>query len=109
VKGVERHTGERGRERLPQPREEVLPERPAAADLVLPQPRLRFVDAERARIAERRAEVLGRQVLLVQGVAGLVEHAEERLGEEPRVVPRRDAAVAGAEPGTEWVGGGVQS
>ena len=48
VERVERHVGERRWERLLQAREEVLPERPAAADLVLPQPRLRFVDAERA-------------------------------------------------------------
>ena len=106
VERVRRHVRERAGERLLEPREEVVPERPAAADLVLPQPRLRLVDAERARDAERRAEVVGRKVLLVERVAGLVQHAEERLVEEPRVVARGDAAVAGADArsrtGARW-------
>ena len=44
------------------------------------------MNAERARDAERRAEVLGGQVLFVECVAGLVQDAEERLAEEARVV-----------------------
>ncbi len=106
VERLLRHVRERRRERLLEAREEVVPERPPAADLVLPQPRLRLVDAERARDAERRAEVVRGKVLLVHPVAGFVQHAEERFAEEPRVVPRGDAAVAGAErrsrTGARW-------
>src|SRR5262245_18454027 len=69
---VERDAAER-REDLEHLREEVLPERPAAADLVFPEPRLRFVNAERARGAERFAEMLWRQVLLVDAVPAFVE------------------------------------
>src|SRR5437660_9626380 len=47
--------------------------------------------------------MLGRQRLRVDAVAGLVQDAEERLVEESRVVPRRDAAVAGADAGAERV------
>src|SRR5205814_1980113 len=83
-------------ERLPGPREEMLPERPAAADLVLPQPRLRLVDAQRRGRAERGAGVLGRQVLLVETVPGFVQDAEEGLVEEPRVVAGGDPTVADA-------------
>src|SRR5262249_30531283 len=69
AQGIEEH--------LSGPWEEVLPERPAAADLVLPQPRLRLMNAERGVTAQRRAEVLGVQSLLVHAVAGLVQDAEE--------------------------------
>src|SRR5207302_1742325 len=37
------------------------------------------------------------------------QDAEERLAEEARIVPRRDPAVAGTEPGTERMGRGVEA
>src|SRR5262249_50382103 len=77
--------------------EEMLPEGTTAASLVLPQARLRFVDAQRGEAAQRRAVVSGIEALLVDGVAGLVQDAEKRLVEETRVVARGDAAVAGAD------------
>ena len=64
----------------------MLPERPAAADLVLPQARLRFVNAQRGSRAQRRAEMLGRQALLVDAVAGFVQDAEEGLVEVTRTL-----------------------
>src|SRR5262249_13374158 len=93
---------------LLRPREEVLPERLAAADLVLPHPRLRFVDAQRTVVPARRAEVLRQEPLFVQPVPGLVQDAAERLVEESRVVSRGDPAVAGADPGAERMGGDVE-
>ena len=78
---VQRDVVERAGEHLLGAREEVLPERPAAADLVLPQPRLRLVDAERTGGAERRAEVFGGEALFVDAVARFVEDAEKSLVE----------------------------
>src|SRR5207249_3051660 len=54
---IELRVGEGSRESLLQSGEEMLPERQTATDLILPQPRLRLVDAERTGAAERRAEV----------------------------------------------------
>src|SRR5690606_21210848 len=51
----------------------------------------------------------GRQALLVEGVAGLVQGAEEGLVEVPGVVAGGDADVAGAEGGAEGVGGLVEA
>ncbi len=73
------------------------PERPAAAHQVLPHPRLRFVDAERNGLAQRQAELIGRQALLVNAVPRLVQRAEEGRVEEVLVVARRDAAVVRPE------------
>ena len=53
----------------------VLPENFAAADMILPEARLGFMDAVRNRLAQRRAVVLRRQSLIVKPVAGLVHDA----------------------------------
>ena len=74
------------------------PERAAAADGVLPQPRLRLVDPQRHERARRQAVVLGRQALIVDAVPGLVQDAEERGRKEVLVIPRRDAAIVRAQP-----------
>src|SRR5262249_44338342 len=108
VKVVFGDAGQGRWEGLFQPGEEVAPERPATADLVLPEPGLGFVHAEGAVTAARLAEPVCRQILLVQAVAGLVQDAEERLGKEARVEPCGEAAVAGADAGAERVGGGVE-
>src|SRR5262249_52995213 len=76
--------------------------------LIFPQARLRFVDAQRGRRAERRAEMLRRQVLFVDAVAGFMQHAKERFVEVILVVTRRDAHVAGTEAGAKWMGGDVK-
>src|SRR5262249_28759991 len=98
-----RHVAQGGGERLAGTGEEVLPERPAASDLILPQPRLRLVDAQRGGCAPWRAEVLGDQPLLVDAVAGFVQDPEERLVQMVRVEARRDAAIAGADAAAERV------
>ena len=88
--------------------EEVRPERPAPSHGVLPEPRLRLVDAERDRLAHRGAVVLGIEALFVECVARLVEDAEEGVVEVANVKARGDPAVAGADPGAERVRGGVE-
>ena len=78
-------------------RVEMPPECPAAAHQIFPHPRLRFVDAQRNGLAERHAESIGRQPLLVDAVTRLVQDAEEGRVEEVSVVAGRDAAVVRAE------------
>src|SRR5579871_212524 len=57
---IESDIAEGGGECAPSRREEMLPKRPAAAHLVLPEARLRFVNAQGCRRAQRRAEMLSR-------------------------------------------------
>ncbi len=75
----------------------MLPERPAAADHVLPQPRLALVHAGRGTAAERRAVESGRDALLVHGVPGLVDGREQRLADVVQIDPRGDPHVARGE------------
>jgi len=49
----------------------------AAADHVLPHPRLRLVDAQADGLAGRRVAALARQALLVERVAALVQAGVE--------------------------------
>ncbi len=86
----------------------MLPEGPAPADLVLPEARLRLVDAQRASTAQGVAELLTRQALLVDTVAGLVQDAEEGLVEVARIVARGEPAIAGTGAAAKWMGGHVQ-
>src|SRR4029079_16700275 len=81
----------------------MLPERPAAADEILPHSRLRLVDAERQVIAGRQAELIGPQPRIVNAVPRLVQDAEKRGVEEPLVVPRSDAAVVRPHAAAEWM------
>ena len=86
----------------------MLPEGPASADEVLPHPRLRFVNAQGNSLAQRHAETVRRQTLLVDAVARLVQDAEKGRVEESRVVPRGDAAVVRSERGTKGMGRHVE-
>src|SRR5262245_1144122 len=79
----------------------MLPERLPSPDLVLPQARLRFVNAERAGAADWRAELFGVETLLVQSVTRFMQSAEERLVEEARVVARCQTAIARPEARAE--------
>ena len=81
----------------------ALPERARAADHVLPEARLRLVQAERGGGAAERALDLARQALLVEAVAGLVQHREEAGEEVVLALARRQAHVAGREAGGERV------
>ena len=90
------------RDRMP-----VFPERRAAADMVFPEARLRFVNPERNGAAQRRAVVFREQPLFIQAVAGLVHHAVERLRKIPLVVARGQPAIARTERLAERMRGGV--
>ena len=65
------------------------------------------MNAERDRVAERRAVELFRQSLLVEAVAGLVHDPEERRAEVVFVPAPRQAHVVGMEPRAERMGGAV--
>src|SRR5205823_9825923 len=106
---VERYIIQRAREGLLQPREEVLPKRPTAADLVLPKAGLRFVDAQRDGAAQGKTEVGGVKPLIVDAVARFVEDAEETLVEFARMVTRGEPAIARTDAAAKRVGGGVES
>ena len=75
----------------------ALPERVRAADHVLPEARLRLVQAERGRVAAERALDRAREALLVEAVARLVQDGEESREEVVLVLARRQAHVAGRE------------
>src|SRR5262249_45362580 len=106
---VERHVGKGGGEEFPGAREQEVPEGPAAADLVLPQTRLRFVYPQRGERTRRGAEILRVEPLFVEPMPRFVQDAEERLVEVMRVVAGRDAAVAGADAAAERVRGRVET
>ena len=75
------------RERALQRREIVAPERGAAADVILPEPRLRLVHAHARRVGEQRAVQLARQPLVVERVAAFVQRREDR----PQRIVRRSS------------------
>src|SRR5262245_28586330 len=52
--------------------------------------------------------MFGQESLVVDSVSGLVEDAEERLIEEPRIVARGDATIPWSDPGAERVRGHVE-
>ena len=97
---------ELGRERRLHAWVEPAPERAAAADEVLPETRLRLVQAERRPARERRP--LERRVgaALVEAVAALVHHREEPV-ERILGLTRRDPDVARRERRRERVRRGV--
>ena len=87
------------REALAQPRQQPLQVGPAAGHPVLPEPALRFVQAQRARLGKRRPPELSVDARLVQPVPRLVHCAEQGhrqvglvvAGGEPNVAaPDRD-------------------
>src|SRR5580698_5437300 len=87
----------------------VFPERLAPTDVILPQARLGFVDAQGHRRAQRRAEMLCRQPLLIQAVPGFMQNPIERLREVGFVVAGGQSAIIDADPAAEWMGGGVNA
>src|SRR2546430_9204830 len=89
--------GQRLRERLAQARIEMPPEGEAPADQVLPEARLGLVDAGRRAVPQRRAVDLGAHALVVHGMSGFVDRAEEAFVEEVARDPGRDADVARPE------------
>ncbi len=82
IKRVELDVGQRLGKRLLGRGEEVLPKGPAAADQVLPHPRLRFVNPQRHGLRRRQAVQIGAQALVVHAVPRLVQNAEKRAVEK---------------------------
>ena len=87
----------------------MLPKSDASAYLIFPEPRLRFMNAERDRAAQRGAEVLGIQALIVDAVARFVKDAEEGFVEVARIVARGEPAIAGADAAAEGMDGRIES
>src|SRR4029078_9559728 len=80
---------ELARERLLHAGIEPAPERSAAPDEVLPEPRLRLVQPERRAARERRPLERRVDAVLVQAVSALVHHREESVQRLLRLA-RRD-------------------
>src|SRR5207253_1456259 len=97
------------RKRLACRRKKVIPEGPAAADLVFPEPRLRFMDAKRRRRSGGRAKVFRIESLLVDAVPRLVQDAEECIVEMAGVIPGRDAAIARAHAAAKRMRGDIEA
>ena len=74
---LRRGAGHRGAEDVVHHGRVPPPERQAAADEVLPQARLRLVQAERRGLRDRRVLVLRVEPLVVEPVAGLVERRRQ--------------------------------
>ena len=75
----------------------MAPERAAATDQVLPQARLRLVDAGGGAAVERCSRDVAAHALLVHGVARLVDGPEQALVEEVARDAGRDANVVRSE------------
>src|SRR5262249_18403960 len=58
-------------------REQMAPEGEAPPDMILPQPRLGFVQSHARRIAQNPVAVFGREALVVEAVAALVQCREQ--------------------------------
>src|SRR5829696_5598901 len=110
---VDRRAADRCRERRLQLREEVPPEREAAADHVLPHPALRLMEAERGAMRERRPLQLAGDAVLVEAVSRFVHRPEEPVevvlevtGRQPDVRDRDrrgERMDSGVEPPRGWV------
>src|SRR5271166_3775439 len=81
----------------------MLPERPAARDDVLPQPRLALMDARGNAAPERGPLVGGIHALLVHRVPGLMQRREKGVADVVLAHPGGDPDVARGKLGTERV------
>ena len=101
VKIIQRHVAQRFGKLFLRRTIKTVPKRPAAADQIFPQPRLRFVNAQRHRLARRQAVELGPQSLIVNAVPRFVQHAEKRAGKMPLVVTGSNAAIVRPQAGAK--------
>src|SRR5205807_2005952 len=87
---------------------EMLPECKTSADRVLPEARLRLVQAERSRFTHGCA-VRGRiETLFVEAVANLMQDAEKPIVEAAALEACREPAIAGTNGGKERMRGRVE-
>src|SRR2546422_952556 len=84
-----------------------MPERQAPPNEVLPQPRLRLVDAGRGAVPNCRAVEVAPDALEVHSVSCLVDRAEQALVEEVAIHACGDAHVPRAEGDAERMCGDV--
>ena len=103
MKRVDLHPAERFAKDLPGTREEVTPEPATAADGVLPQPRLRFVQPQRRDLTHGGTVIRGIQPLLVQTMASFVQRHKQCIAELVGVVADSEAAVAWSDEAGEGV------
>ncbi|CCK02555.1 hypothetical protein BN129_1110 [Cronobacter sakazakii 701] len=74
-------------------RQQQLQERTAAPELHFEEQALGFMDSGRARQRHRLARPFARQVLLITGMAGFVDHAKQRAEEFIFVIAGGDAHI----------------
>ena len=84
------------------------PECAGAADLVLPETALAFVDAKRHRAPHRRSDVLRAEPLLVHAVARLVHGRAEGVVDVPLREAGREPDVVAVGPAAERMRGRVE-
>src|SRR5579883_882938 len=88
---------------------EMPPEGQAAADGILPQPRLRLVDTDGNRFPHRKA-VGGRiETLFVESMADLVQDTEKAVAKLMNIEPGGDPEIFGSETRKERVRAGVEA
>src|SRR2546423_11007403 len=87
----------------------MTPESAAPTDKVLPEARLRFMNARRRTATERGPGDLAAHALLVHRVPGFMDRTEQALVEERTRHARGDADVIGAETAREGMGRDVLS
>ena len=109
IEGLRFQTRQRAPEHLRDPRREVVGERSAATDHVLPHAALRLVQPERLAGPERSALELSGNARLVEPVAALVHRTEQAHRQERLVPARGDANVVRSQPRREWVHGVVKA
>ena len=87
----------------------MAPEGAAPPNHIFPHPRLRFVDPQRNRFAQRQAVVFGGQSLLVQAMTGLVHDGKEGRAEKLAVVAGGDAAIVRSQADGKRMHGYVEA
>src|SRR5262249_8876291 len=108
VKIVQAHVLKRFMEDLPAERKEVNPERPAAADGVLPQAGLRLMQAQGSPLPQRRALMVWIESPRLEALADLVQDSEEGITEVVRSVAGRDPDIARADRAEERMHGAIE-
>ena len=87
----------------------VLPETWTAPHQILPEPGLRFMDAQGDGVGGGKAVALAIQPLFVKAVSGFMNHSEDGHAEVCRVVAGRDPNVARGEARAEGMGGLIET
>src|SRR5467141_231080 len=87
----------------------VLPKNRAAADVIFPEPGLRFVNSQGSGAAQWRAVMFLRQALFVHAVTRFMKNPEKGLGKSLFVIPSCQAAISRAKRSRKWVCGRIDA